>query len=78
MNLNIILRHELHSLINRSNADQIYTALHLQSSPIRDRFVRFLALSYADWLSTQNDIDDDSIKKEWKNRNRQKKYFWQE
>jgi len=66
MNLNVVLRHELHALINRASADQLFTALHAPQSPIRDRFIRFLALSYADWLSTQNDIDDDDIKKEWK------------
>eukprot|EP00484_Ammonia_sp_Unknown_P010358 CAMPEP_0197075950 /NCGR_PEP_ID=MMETSP1384-20130603/211866_1 /TAXON_ID=29189 /ORGANISM="Ammonia sp." /LENGTH=756 /DNA_ID=CAMNT_0042514799 /DNA_START=111 /DNA_END=2381 /DNA_ORIENTATION=+ len=66
MNLNVVLRHELHALINRASADQLFTALHSPQSPIRDRFIRFLALSYADWLSTQNDIDDDDIKKEWK------------
>jgi len=66
MNLNVVLRHELHALINRANADQLFVALHSPQSPIRDRFIRFLALSYADWLSTQNDIDDDDIKKEWK------------
>ena len=66
MNLNVVLRHELHALINRASADQLFTALHSPQSPIRDRFIKFLALSYADWLSTQNDIDDDDIKKEWK------------
>eukprot|EP01083_Nonionella_stella_P224014 797775_1 len=66
MNLNVVLRHELHALINRASADQLFVALHSPQSPIRDRFIRFLALSYADWLSTQNDIDDDDIKKEWK------------
>jgi len=66
MNLNVVLRHELHALINRATADQLCNALHSPQSPIRDRFIRFLALSYADWLSTQNDIDDDDIKKEWK------------
>lgn len=66
MNLNVVLRHELHALINRASADQLCNALHSPQSPIRDRFIRFLALSYADWLSTQNDIDDDDIKKEWK------------
>ena len=63
MNLNVVLRHELHALINRASADQLFTALHSPQSPIRDRFIKFLALSYADWLSTQNDIDDDDIKK---------------
>jgi len=66
MNLNVVLRHELHALINRASSDQLFTALHSPQSPIRDRFIRFLALSYADWLSTQNEIDDDDIKKEWK------------
>ena len=66
MNLNVVLRHELHELINHSSADKLYTALHAPNSPIRDRFIRFLALSYADWLSTQNDVDDENIKREWK------------
>ena len=66
MNINVVLRHELHALINRANPGQLYEALQSDKSPIRDRFIKFLALSYADWLSTQNDIDDDNIKNEWK------------
>ncbi len=66
MNLNVVLRHELHALIKRASPDQLFVALHAQNSPIRDRFIKFLALSYADWLSTQSDIDDDNVKSQWK------------
>ena len=65
MNLNVVLRHEIHSLINRASADQLFTALNSPQSPIRDRFIKFLALSYADWVSTQNGVDDHDIKTEW-------------
>jgi serine/threonine-protein phosphatase 2A regulatory subunit B' len=65
MNLNVVLRHELHDMINHASADQLFTALYSSQSPIRERMIRFLALSYADWLSTQSNIDDDDIKSEW-------------
>ena len=66
MNCNVVLRHELHSLINETKADQLCTALLSPQSPIRDGFIKFLALSHADWLSAQNDINEHDIKKEWK------------
>ena len=66
MNWNVVLRHELHSLINGAQTEQLFTAFNSPQSPIRAGFTKFLALSYADWLSTQNDIDDDDTQKEWK------------
>ena len=63
---NVVLRHELHALIDPASSDQLFTALYSQKSPIHDGFIKFLASLYVDWLSTQNDIDADNIKKEWK------------
>ena len=65
MNCNVVLRHDLHSLISEAKSDQLFTALFSPESPIRDGFVKFLALSHADWLSAQNDIDEHNVKKEW-------------
>ena len=42
-----VLRMELHSMILQASADELAGALHSPYSPIRDQFLRFLATGFA-------------------------------
>eukprot|EP01084_Bolivina_argentea_P280560 479828_1 len=61
------LQQELHSLINSASADQLLSTTYSTESPLHDQFVKFLGLSYADWISlstnSQRTDTDDEIKK---------------
>ncbi|ETO27497.1 bromodomain-containing protein, partial [Reticulomyxa filosa] len=65
MNFRLKLRADLKDLIRNSSTDQLLTALHSPNSPLRSQFIQFMAHSFVDWLSTENDIMDQDIKRQW-------------
>ena len=66
--MNDILRQDLISLINRATSDQLYIALQSPKSRIRNQFIRFLAVSFANWTAAQPNTStkEDEVKNAWK------------